>query len=215
LGFITKNIELPKSYKMFRTPKYIAELATRFILGDPYTRREFEEQGYTEEFQFPNNLENSAEILQSVRLELDIIERVNALLSATYSEEDIMIITSDSQIESFKSALNEAEINYVVGESEKGSALSLVDFMNVKGLEKEVVFVSGIEDIYNRSKSDGIFDDEENKVMLEQFSRRKIYISITRPLEQLIIYYQDFNNKFIQELLSINNQIHKKRISIK
>ena len=79
--------------------------------------------------------------------------------------------------------------------------------MGVKGLEKEVVLVTGIEDLYDRSQPQGMFEDEDTRYQKELLSRRKVYVALTRPLEQLIIYYQDPNNRFVSELLTINNEI--------
>jgi len=213
LGFVTERVELKKSYKMFRTPRYIAELATRFILGDPLSRREFEEHGYTERFKSPNKLPNLPEILYSAYPEQEIAERIQALLDTTYVENDIMVITSAHRLPQVEAALSAAGIATIVGEPERDvAAITLVDFMNVKGLEKEVVFVTGIEDLYERSKpQDLFFDDEGDRRRKELFSRRKVYVALTRPLERLIVYYQDPANRFISELLAVNASLIAKR----
>lgn len=211
LGVVTERVELKKSYKMFRTPRYIAELATRFILGDPLSRIEFKDRGYTKGFKFPNKLKNMAEILWSAHPEEEIAARVQELLHTTYSEEDIMVITSETRLPQAEAALRAADIDHVLGEPGHISAVSLVDFVNVKGLEKEVVLVTGIEDLYERSKPLGIFDDEDEKRHKELLSRRKVYVALTRPLEQLIIYYQDASNRFISELLAVNSELMTKR----
>ena len=212
LGLVTERVELKKSYKMFRTPRYIAELATCFILGDPLSRREFEEHGYTESFKSPNKLPNLPEILHSAHPQQEISERIRALLDTTYAENDIMVITSADRLPQVEAALNAAGIVTVVGETERDvSAVTLVDFTNVKGLEKEVVFVTGIEDLYERSKPQDLFGDEGDKRRNELFSRRKVYVALTRPLEHLIVYYLDPANCFISELLAINTGLIAKR----
>jgi superfamily I DNA/RNA helicase len=192
---------------MFRTPRYIAELATRFILGDPLARSEFEEHGYTGSFTYPNKLKNVAEVLRSSRPAQETAQRVRAFLDTTYSEEDILVVTSAERLPQVENALAAQDVRYVLGEPEHGVAVSLVDFMGVKGLEKEVVVVSGIEDLYDRSKPQRMFEDEEDRYQEELLSRRKVYVALTRTLEQLIIYYQDPNNRFVSELLEINNDI--------
>lgn len=211
LGLVVERIELKKSYKMFRTPRYIAELATRFILGDSVCRREFEEYGYTEDFRYPNNLQNIAEIIRADHPEEEIANHIKTFLSAAYSQEDIMVIAAERQLDSVGAALQAAGINYTLGESEYGHAVTVVNFMNVKGLEKEVVFIAGIEDLYNRAKPEMIFADEGEKYQEEVFSRRKIYVSLTRSLEQLIVYYRDASNPFIAHLLTINRDITNRR----
>jgi hypothetical protein len=212
LGFVTERIELKKSYKMFRTPRYIAELATRFVLSDPLSRREFQEYGYTESFKSPNKLPNLPEILHSAHPEQEITQNMLNLLNTTYVEDDIMVVTSIERLPQVEAALNAMNVATVVGEPERDmAAVTLVDFMTVKGLEKTVVFVTGIEDLYERSKSQGLFDDEGEKRRNELFSRRKIYVALTRPLERLIIYYQDPANRFISELLTIGADLIAKR----
>ena len=86
-----------------------------------------------------------------------------------------------------------------------------IDFMNVKGLEKEVVLICGIEDLYERSHTASLFSEEEMRWQEEQLSRRKIYVALTRSLEHLHIYYRDPTNIFLQELLKIIRDILQKR----
>ena len=66
--------------------------------------------------------------------------------------------------------------------------------------------------MYHRGKAEGVFaTDEEDKVRQERFSRRKLYVAITRPLEELFIYYTDPDNRFVAELLKINRQLLQQR----
>ena len=196
---------------MFRTPRYIAELATRFILGDPLARSEFAQLGYTESFKYPNKLKNTAEVLHAEHPAQEVADRARAFLDTTYSEEDILVITSAERLQQIEDALRAQGVRCVLGELEHGTAVSLVDFMGVKGLEKEIVLLAGIEDLYDRSKPQGMFEDEDRRYQKELLSRRKVYVALTRPLEQLIIYYQDPNNRFVSELLDINNEILNRR----
>jgi len=207
LGFVRGHVELKKSYKMFRTPRYIAELATRFTLRDPLSRKEFAAHGYSEDFQYPNKLKNMAEIVRSAHLEQEAAARVRGFLDAGYAEADVMVITSEVRLAHMEMALQSVGVEYVLGEPEQGTAVSLVTFMDVKGLEKEIVLVTGIEDLYERSKPQAMFDDEDSRYRKELLSRRKVYVALTRPLEQLLVYYQDGSNRFLSDLLEINNDI--------
>lgn len=211
LGFLTEKLELEKTYKMYRTPRYIAELATRFILGNPSTRQELLENGYTENFQFPNTLENGANFWQSNQPEQDLATKIMEVLGGSYQKDDLLVITSQQGLARCEEFFHQQGIRYHVGESEKGGEISLTDFMNVKGLEKEVVLICGIEDLYERSHTASLFSDEEMRWQEEQFSRRKVYVALTRSLEHLHIYYRDPTNIFLQELLKINGDILQKR----
>jgi hypothetical protein len=207
LGFVRGRVELKKSYKMYRTPRYIAELATRFILHDPLSRREFADQGYTEDFKYPNKLRNTAEIVRSEDPQQETAVRVRDLLDAGYAEADVLVITSVARLAELETALGAAGIEYVLGEPEQGTAVSLAPFMDVKGLEKEVVLITGIEDLYERSKPQAMFDDEDSRYRKELLSLRKVYVALTRPLEKLIVYYQDGGNRFLSDLVEINSDI--------
>ncbi|PKN86628.1 MAG: hypothetical protein CVU46_07175 [Chloroflexi bacterium HGW-Chloroflexi-8] len=211
LGFLTEKLELEKTYKMYRTPRYIAEFATRFILGDATTRQELAENGYTENFQFPNTLENGANLWQTSLPEQDLALKTVEILSGGYQEDDLLIITSQQRLSSCEEQLRLKNVRYHIGESEKGGQVSLTDFMNVKGLEKEVVLICGIEDLYERTQTVGLFGDEDIRWREEQLSRRKIYVALTRSLEHLYLYYQDSTNIFLQELIKINRDILQKR----
>lgn len=211
LGFLTEKLDLEKTYKMYRTPRYIAELATRFMLGDASTRQELAENGYSENFQFPNTLENGANLWHTNVAEQDLTLKVVEILSSGYQEDDILIITSQQGLLRCEEHLRRQNIHYSIGETEKGGQVILTDFMNVKGLEKEVVLICGIEDLYERSQSIRLFEDEDLRWREEQLSRRKIYVALTRSLEHLYLYYQDSTNIFLQELIKINRDILQKR----
>ncbi|MCB0003775.1 MAG: hypothetical protein KDH86_14605, partial [Anaerolineae bacterium] len=56
-----------------------------------------------------------------------------------------------------------------------------------------------------------LFDSEDDRRRKERLSRRKVYVALTRSLEELMIYYQDPQNRFVAELLWINRDIVKRR----
>jgi hypothetical protein len=211
IGILKKDVELPKSFKMYRTPMYISMLATQFIYKDLYTRREFENSGYKGNFDFQNKLDNAAVILKSLNPEKDIADKIESLKKGGILDEDIMIITSSEKIKKLEDVMMNAGIPVSRGETEEGGSLVIVDFMNVKGLEKDVVIVYGIEDLYHSSKDEGIFDSEDEKNIKERLSRKLIYIALTRTIEQLYIYYTDSLNPYISQLISINKNIEDKR----
>jgi hypothetical protein len=212
IDIVPERAELRKSYRMFRTPRYIGELATRFILNDPLSRQKFEERGYTEDFKPSNDLPVLPEIVRTTRPAQKIRDKILSLLEANYTAQDVMVIAPTDLLPQIADVLGNVDIPTVTGEPDTDlEAVVLVDFMNVKGLEKEVVFVTGIEDLYERSKSEALFDGVSKKCQKELFSRRKIYVALTRPLERLIVYYQDTNNRFVSELQSINQVIIQNR----
>jgi len=211
-GFVVDELELPKSYKMYRTPRYIGELAYRFIMADTTIRAEFESHGYRQDTQFESYNDNAAELLRTSDQVSTVVERIEDLLAGYYREDDLMVITSAQLLPAYKSAFKQAGFSFSIGEPRQSGHISLVDFMSVKGLEREVVIISGIEDLYDRS--DGLFDDPATQLKEERFSRRKIYVALTRAIEACVVYYADPANHFISELIAINKKIIGKRQAV-
>jgi hypothetical protein len=212
-GFVIDTLELPKTYKMYRTPRYIGDLAYRFIMSDAAIRSEFEQHGYRQDTQFASYNDNAAELLRVQDSIRGVLERIQDLLASHFTEDDIMVITSEPLLPSYKAAFEQAGIAFSVGEPKHSGQISLVDFMNVKGLEREIVLVSGIEDLYTRQ--DGVFDDPSTQLKEERFSRRKIYVALTRAIEECIVYYTDPANAFVNELVGINRKIMNKRQEVR
>jgi len=210
-GFVIDELEVPKSYKMYRTPRYIGKLAYKFVMSDPAIRTEFEERGYRKDTQFVSHCDNAAEILRAPDPVSAVLQRTHNLLAGSYSEDDIMVITSAKRLAAHKESFSQARIKFSVGEPQNPGHICLVDFMNVKGLEREIVLITGIEDLYNRATSDGIFDDPATQLKEERFSRRKIYVALTRAIEECIVYYSDVSNIFVRELVTLNRGITNER----
>jgi len=207
IGIIPHQIELPKSYQMYRTPQYIGRLAVDFVWSDKFCRKEFIDRGYTGKFDFPNELENLAEILKSNDPVNDIVLRIKELTNSHFVHDDILVIASEIMLRELSLILEKKGVPYMFGEPKQDGFVALVSFRESKGLEREIVFVTGIEDLYERKNSEGLFWDPSKKLLSEGLSRRMIYVAITRTIEQLIIFYQDPLNVFINELLKANKKI--------
>lgn len=207
LGFNIKKIELPKTYRMYRTPKNIAKIALKFLLQNDLIKNELENNGYSlNNVQYMNPLEVVPEMNRIINKN-EIIEKIKGLNLKGYNNEQIMIITSSGKLEEVSGIL---EKNNILYEKEyKGSLdkLTLVDFENSKGLEKEVVIIYGIEDLYHRSNSEASFDSEPDKQNKQTYSVRKIYIALTRTLESLIVYYDETDSPFIKDLVQLNTTL--------
>jgi len=211
LGIIPHRIELPKSYQMYRTPQYISRLAVGFIWSDAYCRQDFDEHGYQGQFLYPNTLDYAAEILRSGNPIGDVVSRIRDFLNSHYIHDDILVICSKSALNEISQLFQQEAIPFVIGEPEDDGFIALVAFDEAKGLEREIVFVIGVEDLYDRSDPEGLFWDEEQKIRREGLSRRMIYVALTRTIEQLIIYYKNPSNVFIQDLLKTNQKVVGKR----
>ena len=216
LGLSFNRKALESSYVMYRTPKYIAELATKFIMNDSSMQAEFREYGYSENFSFANDLDVGAEISKTSTPEEDVAMKIKDLLETQYigGEHQILVITSEPRIKDAISALERLGIPCQFGERVSEGGVTIVEFTNSKGLEREVVLMLGLEDLYHPSNPSALLDSPREKVAGNGYSRRKIYVALTRATEKLILYYSDPTHPFISELCSLNETINNKRMNI-
>ncbi|HAR95001.1 MAG TPA: hypothetical protein DCR97_03415 [Deltaproteobacteria bacterium] len=213
LGLALHRKGLDPSYRMYRTPRYIAELATGFVLGDAVMRKEFAEHGYTSTFIYPNPLHHAAVIRQEYEPEKACAALVSELLQTTYpcGENKILLVTSSLRLATCKRELDAAGVRCRIGEKAIGDAVTIVEFRDSKGLEREVVVVLGIEDLYARGIAAGVFDEASEQLEREALDRRKIYVALTRAMEGLYIIHQDRMHPFVKELCDLNERIAMKR----
>lgn len=207
LGILPHCAELPKDYKMYRTPHNISKLAVNFVWGDAHCRKDFEENGYHGNFKYPNKLDFIAQILRTNDPASDIAKKIQEFLLSTYSYDDVLIIASSKMMGEIGRTLENASIPFKKGEPESEGFIALVDFQEAKGLEREIVVIAGIEDLFDQTKPEGQFWEEEQKIVREGLSRRMIYVALTRTIEQLIIFYRDPLNSFVADLLKANEKI--------
>ena len=213
LGLTLNCRGVDASYQMYRTPRYIAELATAFILSDPGMRKEFAVHGYSKSFAFSNPIENAAVIRGEPEPEQSAATLIKELLSSTYPGgwRNILLVTSPEQLDRCHTALTAAGVQARIGEDETADAVTVVAFNDSKGLEREVVVVVGIENLYVRGQAGGVFDDVTDQIDREARNRRKVYVALTRAMEHLYVLYSDRSHPFVQQLCDLNDRIAQNR----
>lgn len=205
-GIITAPLKLDRSFRMYRTPKYIAQLALDFVSIDPYVQNEFARQGYGVP-QCMNTNETLAVFESTDELAICVANKVGDLLARDHLEGDILVITSTEKTADICEALETAGISFSQLETEQGNRVTVVDFLAAKGLERAVVIVTGVEDLPCRRAAEDPFADEESMARKESLARRQLYVALTRTTEDLRVYYTSDGHPFIRELLEINQRI--------
>lgn len=208
-GISTDHIELPKSYQMHRTPQHIARLATEFVWNDDRLKREFEDAGYQKKPGFPNASDQLPELERTRVPVAATVERIQDLQiggpsGIAYRLDNIMVITTASTIEAQREAIEKAGVS-----TTDSDGVRVVDFREAKGLEREVVIVHGIEELYRESENDMLFGDSLAYRKTNRRLRRILYVALTRPLEQLIVFYHDGQMPVIRELVELADRIRE------
>lgn len=217
LGISFHRKSLDKSFMMYRTPRFIAELATKFITNDPLMRAEFSEYGYSNKFLFANELDIGAELSLSSSPESDAAQKIKELLGTQYlaGEDQILLVTSSEGVEKSYLALSAIGIKCQRGEQLSGGEVTIVEYSKSKGLEREVVLMLRVEDLYHSSNPEALLDSPKDQIDGNGYSRRKIYVALTRATERLLCYYSDRAHPYVKELCDINESINGKRIGPK
>lgn len=206
-GFKIEPIQLPSTHMMYRTPKGIAQLAYRFLKKDRKLWKELEKQGYSDSPQYESYSENSAVLIMDTKSVESIALRIQERLEAGEAPDDFMIITAEEHVTAFRRFFKELGIPFTLGHPRDGKQVSIIDFMNVKGLEREVVIINGIEDLYDHRRDETSYGDTAILNRREGFMRRKLYVALTRAIEECYIYYTNPQNRFIKDLIEINRDI--------
>lgn len=206
-GFVIQSIDLDRSYVMYRTPLLIGQLATRFLLNDSTIRYEFRQHGYEKEPEYRNQYHSVPQLLWAALPEKEVIARLQDYLQGPYTPDDIMIICPPTFFERMQQALDRDRIPWSTTYTQGAEVVHLVDFHHAKGLERRVVIILGIEELYHRSALRGRYDSSDVQAKQEQFSRRAIYMAMTRTIEDLLLIYSDPLNAYIADLLQVNKSL--------
>jgi superfamily I DNA/RNA helicase len=131
-----------------------------------------------------------------------IADEVSAAISKGLRPENILILHEERRLlESIRDAINERlgpttarllEFNDPVR-----NAVALATLNNATGIERSIVFLSGIDSLFG--KEDSPLLDVREKSDLIRDHTRKIYMALTRPGEKLIICYQKTKTKHTLE----------------
>jgi superfamily I DNA/RNA helicase len=89
----------------------------------------------------------------------------------------------------------------------------VVDFREAKGLEKEVVIVHGIEELYRKSENEMLFGDSTAYRKTKRRLRRILYVALTRALEKLFLFYHDGQMPVIRELIELSDRIRETELA--
>jgi superfamily I DNA/RNA helicase len=209
---ILRDAALPKSYRMYRTPRYIAELARQILTADHGVMQELESAKYDlKHIESKNPFPNVATLWPVNEMITDLTQRISDLQGSGVMRSDIMVIASTRRISGITAALHNANIPVQDREVSRGEFVTVVDFEHAKGLERKEVLVCGVEDLPVRTSLSLAGKSEAECARLESFSRRKLFVALTRTLQNATVFYESPSALLVSELIEANAAITKKR----
>ena len=214
IGIQVRSAQLKPSYRMYRTPRWVSRLATRFIWSDAGTRQTLLEQGYVEGCEAHSPIDNAAVFCPADTPEEAMRELAVKLkgLRGHVDPEDVLVITSEERLPELQRMLEDKKVTYHVGEPETPQRAVVVStFMTVKGLERPHVFVVGIEDLFHPSRA-GLFVGVDERAERESHARRQLYVALTRTSEELSLHYWDTDDPYVAQLHRVQSELDSDRM---
>lgn len=206
LGILPENVSLPKSYVMYRTPAKIARLAFNFLTQSDIIKEELVNEGYKySQITYPNSFESTAEFYRVNDYRTEPVESIKKLLDMGYPEQEIMIICHTKVMEEISESLKCHGIKNSLNlySSER---IILADFSCIKGLERPIVLICGVDLLPDAGSEENLVKSEEEKKRIETQSIKIIYVALTRTTERLLFFYRE-QSPHITKLLRINSEI--------
>lgn len=206
LDIVEERVKLPRQYQMYRNPAPVAKLAWNFLTSDKDIANDLKEQGYETKIKFKSpvsqkpvfrNANNRGELFQMV------VNNIQNHLDEVRAEQLLCIGLEDS-LQKLEQLLESKNIYCCRAKENEGeNAIVLADFVEAKGLERNYVFILDIDRLPNiiANYEENSQEDLEKKARL---SRIKIFVALTRTIQNVTAYYTNVNNVFIRELLELN-----------
>jgi len=212
LGLAEERTRVPASYQMYRSPKFIAQLAWLFLRHDRFIAYELQEHGYEEAIK-PKNTITTRPIfkLNPTREALlkEVCDNIADMVTFRIRPQQVLCIALRDTLNALQTMLTSCAIPACwANEIDLGEQkVILAEYTMSKGLERDYVYILDVDRLPDGGLTrTSMFQPIE---MLEQEARRsriKIFVALTRAIREVSLYYTNPNNRFIQELLALKEQ---------
>lgn len=207
---------IPSKYLMYRCPPAIAEMAHRFVTEDRNLSTELANYGYGGTVQFRGTGQSLPEAVPAKTADEEdqlLLRAISRQRSDGIQYRDILIATSDKKLHHTRAFLAAHGIE-VRTEPSKTNGVLVVTHAESKGLEGEVVILTGVEDLPTRHDGLAVTVDANRAAEKESLSRRLVYIAITRTTSRLIWLFHDESHPLVESLRHHALNVVRKRSSI-
>jgi len=210
LGLVEERMRVPGHYRMYRSPKFIAQLAWSFLHLDHFIAHELREEGYEDTIK-PQNTMVTQPVFKYCQTREALIEQVyddvaNLLAVRGRPEQVLCIGLPDTlSILSSRFAASSFPVCWAREIPLEERKIVLADFTQSKGLERDYVFVLDADRLPDgRLTSENQFLDQEHIEEECRLSRMKIFVAFTRAIREVTFYYVNRSCGFITELLELD-----------
>lgn len=209
LDMVEERVRVRGRFRMYRSPKYVAQLAWSFLRMDRFIVQELREQDYDDAIKSKNPLLTHPVFkLYMTHEEMyeDVCEAIANLVIGRARYEQILCIGLLDTLNALHALCisNGIPVCWASKIRYDKREVVLADFTTAKGLERDYVYILDVDRL-----RDGQIDEENiftSTEMLEDEARRsriKIFVALTRAIREVNVYYVNNGSRFINELRSL------------
>lgn len=212
LDLVEERTRIPAGYQMYRSPKYIAQLAWSFLREDSSITYELRQQGYEENIK-PKNAMKTRPVfkLYTTREELlnAVCEHIADSVAIRVRPEQVLCIALPDTLKTLYVMLASRSIPVCWADeiNSDGRKVILAEFTASKGLERDCIYILDGDHLPDGSLSSAsMFQLSETLEQEARRSRIKIFVALTRTIREVFLYYTDAHSRFIRELLDLQEK---------
>lgn len=208
-NMVEERVRVRGNYRMYRSPKMIAQLSWAFLRQDPFIVQELRDQDYEDAIKSRNKLLTQPVfkfcLTRDALLE-EVYQAIRDLVTFRVRHEQVLCIGLPDTLTRLHNELtaNAIPVCWADEMQSEERTVILADFTMSKGLERDYVFILDVDRLPDGSLDTGtLFTSSE---MLENEMRRsriKIFVALTRAIREVHLYYVNNNSHFMNELLSL------------
>jgi hypothetical protein len=200
---LEEDRRVPANYLMYRCPRPIAAVAHSFVVEDPIVAAEMENHGYRATPRFAGVGQSFPEFKQAVtpvEEEQLLLQTIDEHVADGIALRNILVVTSEQRVGRTLALLREHDVPARANPDSNDGVL-VVSYADSKGLEGELVILTGVEDLPTRVHQMGAMAGSSSMAEIESRSRRLAYVGMTRTTARLVCIYRDRSHRLVAELL--------------
>ncbi len=201
------NVDLDRArvaaeFTMYRCPPRVADMAHGFASEDPILRTELQNHGYGSAVRFRGKIDTLPMVQRAVSAideEGMVVDAVRRHCGQGIPLTEMMVVTAPRRVSRIGQALRQAGVP-TRADPDSFDGVLVVSFLESKGLEAEVVVLSGLEELPVRRRH-GPLSGRQVTHEEESLSRRQAYVALTRTTGYLVWIYEDPDHRLVADLL--------------
>lgn len=205
LDIVRQRAELQSRFLMYRSPQPVARLAWKFLTSDRLIAEDIKEEGYKMDIKPKSPFTYNPVFISSASeeaLSQCVLEDVHKYLCLAEPKQILCIGLKDKMLGKLYQYLvsHSVAVRWATEVPRDGNYLVLADYVEAKGLERDYVYIVDADELARKT---GVFVTDEQIREEVKRDRIKLFVALTRAIQEVRIYYVNRNHTFIKQLLQL------------